>query len=160
QWIDSPHVDDIMFSGSSERGIEIGKRCVAAGKKPILELAGNDGVLVWDDADLELAARALAEGFYGSSQICMVPKYAIVHPRVADRMIDLLIEEIAQVRPGLPEDPATLLTPVLKTQEFFEVLAQARDAGAHLVAGAARIDQDGVPDASGLFLQPTVIRID
>jgi acyl-CoA reductase-like NAD-dependent aldehyde dehydrogenase len=160
QWIDSPHVDDVMFVGASARGIEIGKRCVAAGKKPILELAGNDGVLVWDDADLELAARALAECFYGSSQICMVPKYAIVHPRVADQVIDLLIGEIGGVHPGRPEDPATLLTPVLRTQEFFEVLAQARAAGTLLVAGGERIDQDGVPSASGVFLQPTVVRVD
>ena len=125
QWIDNPHVDDIMFVGASARGIDIGKRCVEAGKKPVLELAGNDGVLVWEDADLESAARALAECFYGSSQICMVPKYAVVHPRVADQVIDLLVKQIAEVRPGAPEDPATLLTPVLKTQEFFEVLAEA-----------------------------------
>jgi acyl-CoA reductase-like NAD-dependent aldehyde dehydrogenase len=160
QWLDSPYVDDIMFFGDSARGIKFGQRCVERGKKPVLELAGNDGVLVWSDADINLAARALAECFYGSAQICMVPKYAVVHPAVADELIAALVKQVAEIRPGLPEDPEVLLTPVLKTGEFFAVLDEAIAAGAELVAGGERIDQDGLADPSGLFLQPTVLRVD
>ncbi|MEQ4305044.1 aldehyde dehydrogenase family protein [Plantactinospora sp. B6F1] len=160
QWLDSPDVDDVMFIGDSNRGIEFGKRCVERGKKPILELAGNDGVLVWKDADLESAARALTECFYGSAQICMVPKYALVHPAVADELLDRLRKWLPEIRPGLPEEPDVLLTPVLRTGEFFTVLDEARKAGAELVAGGERMDQDGVPSPTGLFLQPTVIRVD
>lgn len=80
QWLTSPLVDDIMFFGDSAIGVKFGADCVAAGKKAVLELSGNDGVVVWRDADLDTAAAAMCECFYGSSQICMVPKYAIVHP--------------------------------------------------------------------------------
>jgi len=52
QWLDSPLVDDVMFFGDSTVGLEFGRECVARGKKPVLELAGNDGVVVWKDADL------------------------------------------------------------------------------------------------------------
>jgi acyl-CoA reductase-like NAD-dependent aldehyde dehydrogenase len=159
QWLASPYVDDIMFFGDSARGVEFGQRCVQQGKKPILELSGNDGVVIWDDADLDLAARALAECFYGSAQICMVPKYAVVHPSVADELIGQLAKQLANIRPGLPEDPNALLTPVLKSQDFFTVLQEAQNAGAELVMGGERMDQDAVPSDSGLFLQPTVVRV-
>src|SRR2546421_8181127 len=105
QWLASPHVDDVMFFGDSTVGMKIGADCAAAGKKAILELSGNDGIVVWDDADLETAAAAMCECFYGSSQICMVPKYAIAHPDVADELMGRLLARGADIRPGFPEDP-------------------------------------------------------
>lgn len=160
QWMVSDDVDDIMYFGGSERGIEIGRRCVENGKKPVLELAGNDGVLVWDDADLENAAQAIAECFYGSSQICMVPKYVIAHPRIADELVERLTRLVAEIRPGRPEDPDVLLSPVLRTTEFSAVLDEAVADGAVLLSGGERIAEDGTPDSSGVFLQPTLIRVD
>ena len=136
-WVRSPLVDDVLFFGDSTTGLEFGERCIANGKKPILELAGNDGFVVWHDADLEAAARALEECFYGSSQICMVPKYAIVHPAVADSFIELFLERVAALRPGYPEDPDVLLSPVLKTDRFFDFLCRGpRAAEASCCAGA------------------------
>ena len=159
-WVRSPLVDDVLFFGDSTTGLEFGERCVANGKKPILELAGNDGFVVWHDADLEAAARALEECFYGSSQICMVPKYAIVHPAVADSFIELFLERVAALRPGYPEDPDVLLSPVLKTDRFFDFLSEARGRGGELLCGGRRVDVDGMPSATGRFLEPTVIRVD
>jgi hypothetical protein len=64
-----------------------------------LELSGNDAVVVWEDADLETAVAAMCECFYGPSQICMVPKQAIVHPDVADELFAHLLDAVAQIRP-------------------------------------------------------------
>jgi acyl-CoA reductase-like NAD-dependent aldehyde dehydrogenase len=158
-WLASPKVDDIFFVGSSERGMRLAQRSLAAGKKAVLELSGNDGVLVWRDAEVELAAKALAECFHGSGQLCMVPKYALVHPRVADHVIARLVENIRDIRAGLPEDPATLLVPVLRTADFAEVLAEALDAGGELVTGGLRVNHQGIPDEAGVFIQPTVVRV-
>jgi acyl-CoA reductase-like NAD-dependent aldehyde dehydrogenase len=133
---------------------------VAKGKKPILELSGNDPLVVWRDADLDQAAHALCESFYGSSQICMVPKQAIVHPEIATEFIELFLERVATIRPGYPEDPATLLSPVLKADRFLEFLAEARDVGVALLTGGRRVGLDGAPSASGLFFEPTVVRVD
>jgi len=160
QWLASDDVDAVMYFGGSDRGIEFGRRCIEHGKKPVLELAGNDGVVVWEDADLDNAARALAECFYGSSQICMVPKYAIAHPRIADDLIDRLQRLVAEIRPGRPEDPDVLLSPVLRTVEFSTVLEEAVSDGAVLLSGGRRIAEDGTPDSSGVFLEPTIIRVD
>ncbi|HEX8157994.1 MAG TPA: aldehyde dehydrogenase family protein [Solirubrobacteraceae bacterium] len=160
QWIESPLVDDILFFGDSTIGLKVGQECIAHGKKPVLELAGNDGFVVWHDADVQAAARALSECFYGSSQICMVPKYAVVHPDIADALLDALVEQAAQIRPGYPEDPDVLLSPVLKTDKFYDYLAEARGAGCEVLTGGARVDAHGNEAADGLFFEPTVLRVD
>lgn len=159
-WIESPLVDDIMYFGDSPAGLKIGRRCLEKGKKTVLELAGNDGFVVWRDADLEAASRALEECFYGSSQICMVPKYAIVHPEVADSFVKLAVERVRALRPGYPEDPETLLSPVVKVDRFFDFIGEAEGAGGEVLCGGDRVDVDGESDPEGMFCEPTVVRID
>ncbi|MFL5782745.1 MAG: aldehyde dehydrogenase family protein [Thermoleophilaceae bacterium] len=160
QWIGSPHVNDVMFFGDSTVGLKIGADCVANGKKAVLELSGNDAIVVWEDADLETAAAAMCECFYGSSQICMVPKHAIVHPDVADELIERLLERVAGIRPGFPEDPGVLLSPVLKADRYFSTLAEAREGGASVLCGGRRVDVTGEPSEQGFFLEPAVVRVD
>jgi acyl-CoA reductase-like NAD-dependent aldehyde dehydrogenase len=159
-WVNSPLVDDLIFFGGSEAGLKLGEECLKNGKKAILELAGNDGFVVWRDADLDAAARALEECFYGSSQICMVPKYAVVHPDIADGFISRFVERVSRIRPGYPEDPDVLLSPVLKVDGYFDYIAEAREAGGEVLCGGERVDVDGKPDTRGMFCEPTVIRID
>lgn len=159
-WLGSPDVDDILFFGDSPTGLKLGIDAMTKGKKPILELSGNDGFVVWHDADLDVAAQTLTECFYGSSQICMVPKYAVVHPAVAEPFLAALLRHVADVRPGYPEDPDALLSPVLKSDRFFDFLAEARESGADVLTGGQRIDVEGTPAVDGLFFEPTVLRVD
>ncbi|KUL55615.1 aldehyde dehydrogenase family protein [Streptomyces sp. NRRL S-1521] len=158
-WLDSPEVDDIIYFGSSENGVRFEQRCVAAGKKPILELAGNDVVTVWKDADVELAAEALTESFYGSGQLCMIPNQVVVHPDVADRLTEELVRRVREIRPGRPQDPEVLLTPVLRNEKFFTCLEQALDNGAELLTGGHAMQLDGARDPHGIFLEPTVLLV-
>ncbi|MER8043646.1 aldehyde dehydrogenase family protein [Streptomyces sp. NPDC094032] len=161
QWLDSPYVDDIMYFGGSEQGVAFGAECVAHGKKPVLELAGNDTCVVWDDVDVDLAAEALAEAFYGSGQICMVPNCAVVHPAIADALIERLVEKVRAIRPGLPEEPEALLSPVRRTEAYEEVLRDAVELGGTVVTGGRRLGLDGTPDpVGGVFVEPTVVRVD
>jgi acyl-CoA reductase-like NAD-dependent aldehyde dehydrogenase len=160
QWLDSPLVDDIFYFGSSERGIRLGIDACTRGKKAILELAGNDGCIVWRDADVDRAAEALCECFFGSGQICMVPKYAVVHPDIANRLLERLVVLAGEVRAGRPEDPEVLLSPVLRTDQFFSYLSEALAAGARVLTGGHRIELDNTPSPTGPFLAPTVLRVD
>jgi acyl-CoA reductase-like NAD-dependent aldehyde dehydrogenase len=160
QWLESPLVNDIFFFGSSEVGIPLGVEAVRRGKKPILELAGNDGFVVWKDANLDRAAEAITECFFGSGQICMVPNYVVVHPDVAEPLMDRLVSLVAKIGPGYPEDRDVLLSPVFKSDLYFEYLQQALDAGAKLLTGGRRIEIDGRPAEAGLFIEPTVLRVD
>jgi acyl-CoA reductase-like NAD-dependent aldehyde dehydrogenase len=160
EWLDSPQVDDIFYTGGVDKGLAIERHCVERGKKPILELAGNDCLVVWRDADLDLAVEALLECFYGSGQICMVPNQVIAHPAIADDLLDLLCAAVAGIRPGFPEDDGVLLTPVLRSERFFGYVRDAVERGARVVHGARRLEVDGSACDTGLFLEPTVLRID
>ncbi len=160
QWRDDPQVNDLFFFGDSDVGLKLGADFVASGKKAILELAGNDGFVVWRDADLDSASMALVESFFGSSQICMVPKHAVVHPAIADEFAARVVSRVSELRPGFPEDPEVLLSPVLKTDRFFEFLAEATTRGAIALCGGEALDVRGKPSSSGWFLEPTLLRID
>lgn len=159
-WINSPYVNDIMYFGDVQNGLTIERRCVEAGKKPILELAGNDVVLVWKDADLDGAADALIESFYGSGQLCMIPNLAVVHPAVADDLVSRVAERASALRPGYPDEAGVLLSPVLRHDKFHRYLSEAVDEGAVVVTGGHGLQLDGTRDSNGFFLEPTVVRID
>ncbi|GAA2565058.1 MULTISPECIES: aldehyde dehydrogenase family protein [Streptomyces] len=159
RWLASPLINDIFYIGGSEEGLRFEQQCVARGKKPILELAGNDTVVVWSDADLPLAAEAITEAFYGSGQICMVPNCVLVHPAVADELLAHVKEQVKQIRPGYPEEEGVLLSPVRRSERFFRLLDQALDRGGELVTGGRRTEVDGTPSDTGVFLQPTVVKV-
>ncbi|MGW7530533.1 aldehyde dehydrogenase family protein [Streptomyces sp. NPDC054783] len=160
RWLAHPQVNDIFYFGDSEQGMRFEQECVAHGKKPVLELAGNDTVLVWKDADLDRAAEAITEAFYGSGQICMVPNCVVAHPAVADALLDRVARLAADITPGLPEDEDVLLSPVRRSERFFSLLREATEAGARIVCGGRRIELDGTPSEAGVFLEPTVVRVD
>ncbi|MEV4616629.1 aldehyde dehydrogenase [Kitasatospora sp. NPDC049258] len=159
RWVESPLVNDIFYIGGSQEGLRFQEQCVAHGKKPILELAGNDGIIVWEGADLKYAAEAIRESFYGSGQICMVPNYVLAHPSIADELIEEVKKQVATVKPGYPEDEDVLLSPVRRSEKFFGLLKQTLDHGAELVTGGQRTEVDGTPSETGVFLQPTVVRV-
>lgn len=159
-WMSSDDVDDIYYFGSADHGRQVLVDCVANGKKPVLELSGNDGVIIWKDAEVDLAAQALAECFYGSGQICMVPRYAVVHPDIADQVVDALVVLAEKSAPALPEDESTVASPVLRAPQFLEAVAQLREHGGQILTGGYMSDLRGQQDEQGLFAAPTVARID
>lgn len=160
RFLEHPLVNDIFYIGDSEQGLRLQNECVARGKKPILELAGNDGLVVWHDGDLDLAAEAITECFFGAGQICMVPKYVVAHPDIADELLVRLREQIAQIRPGYPDDEDVLLSPVRRSEKYFAQLRQAIAQGARVITGGRRVELDGTPSETGVFLEPTVLRVD
>ncbi|GAB3113204.1 aldehyde dehydrogenase [Streptomyces calidiresistens] len=159
-WLASEHVNDVLYFGGSAKGMEFERDAVAAGKKPILELAGNDCCVVWHDADPDLAVQSITQFFLNSGQICNVPNQVIAHPAIADELIDRLVAAIREIKPGYPEDPGVVLTPVLGIDWFYDSLAEALDRGARLVHGGRRLEVDGTPSDTGFFIEPTVVRLD
>jgi acyl-CoA reductase-like NAD-dependent aldehyde dehydrogenase len=159
EWVESPLVDDIMFFGDSTAGLKLEGECIARRKKPILELSGNDCVVVWEDADLDAAAHALTESFYGSGQICMVPKQAVLHPAIASELTERLLDLTRAIRPGYPGQEDVILSPVLKMDRFFDFLAEAITGGGELLIGGKRVDVDGEVAIDGVFLEPTIVRV-
>ncbi|MFI8308355.1 aldehyde dehydrogenase family protein [Streptomyces sp. NPDC085927] len=159
-WLASENVDDIIYFGGSRKGLEFERDCVAAGKKPILELAGNDCCVVWHDADLDAAVETITQFFMNSGQICNVPNQVVVHPAVADELLHRLVAATQDIRPGFPDEPGVVLTPVLGADWFFGCLSEALTQGAKLVHGGRRLEVDGSASDTGFFVEPTVVRVD
>ncbi|GAA3849790.1 aldehyde dehydrogenase [Saccharothrix violaceirubra] len=160
KWLASEHVDDVLYFGGSRKGLEFERDAIAAGKKPILELAGNDCCVVWHDADLDAAVETITQFFLNSGQICNVPNQVVAHPAIADELIRRLVEATRVITPGFPEDPDVVLTPVLGADWFTGCLAEALTKGARLVHGGRRLEVDGTPSDTGYFVEPTIVRID
>ncbi|UGY91014.1 aldehyde dehydrogenase family protein [Streptomyces gobiensis] len=158
QWLGSPDCDDIFYYGPARHGARLEAECLEHGKKPVLELSGNDAMVVWRDADLERAATAAAERYYGSGQLCIAPKFVVVHPDVADAFTALLHRRVAELRVGPPEDPDVVLSAVVKRGDCLDVLREAVEQGAEHLCGGELVDVEDKPTARGPFVRPVLLR--
>jgi aldehyde dehydrogenase (NAD+) len=146
----SADVDLVTFTG----GVQIGK-CIAAKavyKRQVLELGGNDPIIVLEDADLEEAATLAASGSYkNSGQRCTAVKRILVHESQADRFVDLLVDKTRAVKYGDPFDPAMDMGTVIDeaaARRFEAVVNEAVASGAKLLIGNIR---------RGALYAPTVL---
>ena len=129
--IGHPLVDFINFTGSTPVGKRIGE---LAGMRPImLELGGKDGAIVLDDADLEKAAKDIVSGAFSySGQRCTAIKRVLVMENAADRLAELITEEVKKLKVGDPFDNADI-TPLIdnRAADFIEGLViDAEEKGA------------------------------
>src|SRR5512145_3518186 len=105
EMLTNPHVDLVTFTG----GVAIGKHIAARAvyKRQVLELGGNDPIIVMEDADLDEAAALAAAGSYrNSGQRCTAVKRMLVHDSVADAFVERLVELTRAWRYGDPMDPS------------------------------------------------------
>jgi phosphonoacetaldehyde dehydrogenase len=143
-------VDLVTFTG----GVAIGKYIAgkAVYKRQVLELGGNDPLIVMEDADLEEAATLAVLGSYkNSGQRCTAVKRLLVQASVAERFVELLLEKTRAVRYGDPMDPATEMGTVIDeaaARSFEERVNDAVARGARLLYGNIR---------QGALYSPTVV---
>src|SRR5580692_7152282 len=146
----SPDVDLVTFTG----GVSIGKYIAgkAVYKRQVLELGGNDPIIVLEDADIEEAATLAASGSYkNSGQRCTAVKRMLVQESVADRFVERLVEKTRAVRYGDPFDPAMDMGTVIdepSARRFETVVNEAVAQGAKLLIGNVR---------RGALYSPTVL---
>ena len=149
-----PGVDLVSFTGSVATGRVIAN---AAGQRPrrsVLELGGNAPVLILADADLRDAAATIAAmGTYNAGQECMAATRVIVAEHVADELVGLLLDEIADVTIGDPTDPATTLGPLISEAQLarIEGMLDRLPDRAKVRVGGRRADRPG------FYLEATVI---
>ncbi len=145
-----PDVDVVAFTGS----VPVGKKIAATAgyKKLVLELGGNDPLIVLDDADLDLAVTLAAEGSYrNSGQRCTAVKRILVQDGIAAEFTRRLVAKTAEYLCGDPFDEATRVGTVIDEASaiYLETVVQeAVAAGARVLTGGTR---------RGALIQPTVI---
>jgi aldehyde dehydrogenase (NAD+) len=155
--IEHPDVRAISFTGSTEVGRAIERRCAELHKPVQCELGGKNPLLVLADADLDAAARAVALGAFGSTgQRCTATSRAIVHESVADDLVARVVALARGVRAGHPLDASTTMGPSVSQRQLDTVLAYmevGRGEGT-LVAGGERLVEGAL--ARGYFPAPTI----
>ena len=156
--IDDARLPLISFTGSTEVGRHVAQRIAGRLGRSILELGGNNAIIVSDDAELDLAVPAIVFGAVGTAgQRCTSTRRIFVQRSIADALCERLVRAYAQVRIGDPLAEGTLVGPLTNAravERMLQALAQAQQEGGRVVAGGrAR------PDLGPNFVEPTIIRM-
>ncbi len=155
RFIDDERVNLMSFTGSTKVGRMVGERVAKRMGKSLLELGGNNAIIMDESADFKLAIPAVVFGAVGTAgQRCTSTRRLFVHESIYDETVNALVKAYAQVRIGDPLDENTLMGPLTdaaSVERFEKAVARAQEAGGRVLTGGKRIDGDG------FFVQPTII---
>jgi aldehyde dehydrogenase (NAD+) len=145
----------ISATGSTTMGRSIGKVVADRLGRTILELGGNNGILVTADADLDLALRAVLFAAVGTAgQRCTSTRRLILHKSIAADMKQRLVKAYSSIRIGDPADPATLMGPLVHkraVEDYRKALEIVREQGGKILYGGKVLDRPG------FFVEPTLV---
>jgi aldehyde dehydrogenase (NAD+) len=147
QFVDDPRVNLLSFTGSSAVGRHIGERVASRMGKFLLELGGNNSIIIDEHANLDLAVPAIVFGSVGTAgQRCTTTRRVLVQRARLDELKKALVNAYAQVRIGDPLEANTLMGPVIDPSAINKVeaaCASVRDAGGEILCGGERLDRPG-----------------
>jgi aldehyde dehydrogenase (NAD+) len=151
-----PDISKISFTGSTAAGAAIMANIARTGIKPMtLELGGKSPQLVFADADLELAASAIARSILANAgQACVAGSRLIVAREVVDGLSATIARHMADIRPGATWDENTQYSPIISQRQLDRIdviVRKATDRGAECVVGGKRMDREGY------FYKPTLL---
>jgi len=148
----------ISFTGSTRIGTHVSEAVARRFGRTILELGGNNGIIVSEKADLSMATRAILFGAVGTAgQRCTSTRRIIMHKSIGPELIRRLADAYRQVRIGDPLDPDTLMGPLVvntSVEEMMEAVRQAVADGGEVVCGGGML-----PDLGPNFVEPTIIKM-
>lgn len=147
RFVDDPRINLLSFTGSCAVGRQVGAKVSERMGKCLLELGGNNAIIVDEHANLELAVPAIVFGSVGTAgQRCTTTRRVIVHQSRFDELKDALVNAYGQVRIGDPLDDDTLMGPVIDESAIHKVEAACeavREAGGEILCGGERLDRPG-----------------
>jgi aldehyde dehydrogenase (NAD+) len=153
--LDDPRVPLVSLTGSTEVGRKAAGRIASRFGRSILELGGNNGVIVMDDADLGLALRAVLFGAVGTAgQRCTSTRRLFLQRGIREEFLLRLLAAYDRVPVGDPLDPGTLCGPLVDgdaVRTFEEAIARIRAEGGEVLRGGRVLDRPG------FFVEPTVV---
>jgi aminobutyraldehyde dehydrogenase len=153
--VEHPDVRAFALTGGTETGRRVAEVGGNTLKRLILELGSKNAGIVFDDADLDEAAQALAiGGFVNSGQDCGAASRILVQANVYDRFVEKYVAAVDGIITGNPFDESTTMGPVFTQEHQRRVLGfieRARNEGGEIVRGG------GAAFDKGFFVQPTVV---
>ncbi|MFN9114121.1 MAG: aldehyde dehydrogenase family protein, partial [Bacteroidota bacterium] len=148
----------VSFTGSTRTGRKVAQTVAGRFGKSILELGGNNAIIVTANADLDMVVRAVLFGAVGTAgQRCTTTRRLIVHESVVDGLMQRLVKAYASVPIGNPLDAGTLVGPLATSQAVTSMMAaidRAKAAGGQVMVGAKHRT-----DIGANFVEPTIIRM-
>jgi aldehyde dehydrogenase (NAD+) len=148
----------VSATGSTRMGKAVATTVAGRLGRSLLELGGNNAMIVSDSADLDLAVRAIAFSAVGTAgQRCTSLRRLIVHEAVADQLLDRLVKAYASLSIGDPRQDGTLVGPLIDGDAgrgFDAAIEQARAEGGEVLTGGVHADWAG-----GVYVKPAIIRM-
>ena len=154
--VDDRRVSLISFTGSTLQGRKVATSVAGRFGHSILELGGNNAIIVMDDANLDLALRAILFAAVGTAgQRCTTLRRLIVQKGIHKKLLERLVKAYRSVPIGDPLEPGTLMGPLVNeaaVKDMMAALAKVREQGGEIVAGGNRVDRPG------WFVEPTIVK--
>ncbi len=148
----------VSFTGSTEIGKHVSEAVAAHFGHTILELGGNNGIIVSQNADLSMATRAILFGAVGTAgQRCTSTRRIIMQKSIAAGLSERLVKAYRQVRIGDPLEDGTLMGPLVvrdSVEEMLDAIQQATADGGEVLTGG-----HALPDLGPNFVEPTIIKM-
>jgi aldehyde dehydrogenase (NAD+) len=158
--VESPHLPLISATGSTSMGRAVATGVAARFGRTLLELSGNNGMILTPTADFDLAMRAIVFSALGTTgQRCTTLRRLFVHQSLYEKVINHLQSIYAHVTVGNPLEPKTLMGPLIHRESYEQMqqaLEHARFQGGTVWAGE-RILQDMYPDA--YYVRPALVQM-
>ncbi len=154
--VDHPDVKAISFTGSNQIGVNLYAQAARRGAKVTCEMGGKNAVIVMPDCDVEAVTAAVVNGAFGSTgQRCTATSRLLVHPDVAGRLTESIVEAARALKVGPGLDESSQMGPAVDEKQLRQDLSYvdiARQEGARLLTGGGR--PQGLEH--GFFVEPTV----
>jgi aldehyde dehydrogenase (NAD+) len=159
QMINDHRVPLISATGSCAMGRRVGVAVARRYGRSLLELGGNNAIIICEDADLNLAVRAVTFGALGTAgQRCTTTRRIIIDNRIKQRFLDALIKAYAQITIGDPRQDGVLMGPLVDenaVQSMMSAIEAGRSQGGRLLYGGQRIKRI----AGGCYVEPAIMEV-
>jgi len=156
---DHPGVKLVSATGSVPMGRAVGEVVAARMGRSLLELGGNNAMIVTPSADMNLAVRAILFSAVGTAgQRCTTLRRLVVHESVHDGLIESLTKAYKAIRVGNPLESGTLIGPLIDKQSFDgmqKALKQAQKEGGKILAGGDRVEDENL--SGGYYVHPALV---
>jgi succinate-semialdehyde dehydrogenase/glutarate-semialdehyde dehydrogenase len=158
EFLENPTVRKLSFTGSTEVGKQLMRRCADHLKRLSLELGGHAPLIVFPDADPEVVAKAAVIGkFRNNGQVCIAPSRFYVHKDVEKKFTEAAVEFARNLKLGNGLDPGVEVGPMFEKRAMEQTAGLIDDAkkhGAKVLTGGGRSNRF----ERGYFFEPTVLR--
>ena len=149
EWLaDDKHINLVSLTGSTAMGQALGKRVTERFGRVLMELGGNNAMIVTPNADMDLAIRAILFSAVGTAgQRCTTLRRVIAHRSIHEKLVKDLKKYYAKITVGDPLDKNTLVGPLVSEQAYEnmkDTMSQCEQQGIGVVTGGTRIERDGV----------------